>query len=117
MLQDLESRQNPQAEAAQKKSVYEDLKPLSRVSSSRAPSRRLTMLLAAVAGVGAGVYAWPPWGDRLVSSLFPDPVVTQAPPPKLAPVPAPAPAALGHAARTTDGETPSAPPPLRTNGS
>jgi len=115
MLQDLESRQNPQAEAAQKKSVYEDLKPLSRVSSSRAPSRRLTMLLAAVAGVGAGVYAWPPWGDRLVSSLFPDQVVTQAPPPKLAPVPAPAPATVAIATQTTEVETPPAPPALATD--
>src|SRR3989344_841115 len=115
MLQDLESRQNPQAEAAQKKSVYEDLKPLSRVSSSRAPSRRLTMLLAAVAGVGAGVYAWPPWGDRLVSSLFPDQVVTQAPPPKLAPVPAPVPATVAIATQTTEVETPPAPPALATD--
>src|SRR3990167_1932147 len=118
MLQDLESRQNPQAEAAQKKSVYEDLKPLSRVSSSRAPSRRLMLLLAAVAVVGAGAYGWTQWGDNLVSSLFPDqvaakspPVVARkAPPPKPVPVSAPVPQAVTTVTQRPETNNSSAPP-------
>lgn len=99
MLQDLESRKNPQAEATEKKSVYEDLKPLSRIASSRAPSRRLIVLLVAVVAVAAGAYGWTQWGDTLVASLFPEEPVAPAPvvarkaaPPKPAPVSAPAPA-------------------------
>lgn len=119
MLQDLESRKNPQAEAAQKKSVYEDLKPLSRASSSRAPSRRMMIsLLSIVTVVGAGVYAWTQWGDGLVTSLFPGQAATQpppvvarkAPPPKPIPVvPAPAPAPVVAVVQTTAAITPPAP--------
>ncbi|MBI5783734.1 MAG: tetratricopeptide repeat protein [Gammaproteobacteria bacterium] len=123
MLQDLESRKNPQAEATQKKSVYEDLKPLSRVPSSRAPSRRLMVLLAAVVVAGAGVYAWTQWGNSLVSSLFPDqiaakspPVVARkSPPPKPAPVPAPAPATVATVTQATEVKTSPAPPAVATD--
>ncbi len=90
MLQDLESRKNSQAGTTPKKSVYEDLKPIGRIPSARAPSRRLALLLVLVAVVGGGAYAWMQWGDILVASLFPGepaarpaPVVARkAPPPK-----------------------------------
>src|SRR3972149_2771484 len=67
MLQDLESRKNAQADAASKKSVYEDLKPV-KASSFRAPSnKRLSVILLALAVVGGGAYAWMQWGERLLS--------------------------------------------------
>ena len=98
MLQDLESRKNTQAETIPKKSVYEDLKPLSRIPATRASSRRLIILLAAVAVVGVGAYAWMLWGDGFVSGLFPDQAIAKSPPiverraaPKLTPPPMPAP--------------------------
>jgi MSHA biogenesis protein MshN len=111
MLQDLETRNNPQAEAANKKPVYEDLKPLSRVPAPHASSRRLpVMLLATVVVFGSGAYAWTQWGDGLVASLSsdkgvskPTPVVARkaaAPKPKPAPAPALAPVAVATAAQT-----------------
>lgn len=121
MLQDLESRKNPQAEAIPKKSVYEDLKPLSRVPSPRASSRRLVMTAALVAVIGAGAYAWTQWGDSLVASLTADgkvaakspPVARKPMPPKPVPVPAvaPAPAAVATVAQETEAQTPPASPP------
>ena len=67
MLQDLESRKNAQADAASKKSVYEDLKPV-KASGFRAPSnKRLSVILLALAVVGGGAYAWMQWGERLLS--------------------------------------------------
>jgi MSHA biogenesis protein MshN len=110
MLQDLESRKNPQAEAAIRKPVYEDLKPLNRAPSARAPSRLPVMLLVTVVVVGAAVYAWTQWGDSLVSSLFSDKVASKSPPvvavarkavaPKPKPAPVPAPVAVATAAQT-----------------
>ncbi len=120
MLQDLESRKNPQAEAAQKKSVYEDLKPLSRVPSSRAPARRLMILLVAVVVVGAGAYGWMQWGDSLVSNLFPGQVAAKSPsvvtrkvPPKPVPMSAPAPTAVATVTQATEAKNP--PPPVVTS--
>jgi MSHA biogenesis protein MshN len=109
MLQDLESRKNPQAEAAPRKPVYEDLKPLSRTRSARAPSGRSLMLLAAIAVAGAGAYAWMQWGDKLVAGLSskqatgkPAPVASRKPaspkPAVAAPAPVPAPVAAPVAA-------------------
>jgi len=108
MLQDLESRKNPQAEAAIRKPVYEDLKPLNRAPSARAPSRRLVMMMALVAVVGVGAYAWTQWGNGLIASLSSDKVASKSPPvvarkaaaPKPVPVPAPAPVAVATAAQT-----------------
>ena len=110
MLQDLESRKNPQAEAANTKPVYADLKPLSKIPSSRASSRLPVMLLATVVVAGAAVFAWTQWGDGLVASLSSDKVASRsapaaarkAPPPKPAPaaVPAVAPVAVVTAAQT-----------------
>lgn len=125
MLQDLESRKNPQADSAQKKPVYEDLKPLSRIPSSRASSsRRIITLLAAVGVVGASAYGWMQWGDGLVSSLFPEqiaaksppPVARKAPPPKPVPATVPAPAPVAEvkpapAPATAAGKT--AEPPVK----
>lgn len=107
MLQDLESRNGPQVEAATGKPVYEDLKPLSRVPSARAPSRRLVMMTALVAVVGASAYAWTQWGDSLVAGLSADKIASKSPPvvarkaaaPKPAPVPAAAPVAVATAAQ------------------
>lgn len=123
MLQDLESRKNPQPEAISKKSVYEDLKPLNRVPSSRAPSRRLMMLLTSVVVVGVGAYAWMQWGEGLVARLFPGQVVTKSPPvmarkaapPKSAPVPAPSPAPVTTVVQTTDVKSPPAPQGVATD--
>jgi MSHA biogenesis protein MshN len=113
MLQDLESRKDSQAGTTPKKSVYEDLKPIGRIPSSRAPSRRLVLLLVLVAAVGGGAYAWTQWGDTLVASLLPDkpavrpaPVVARkAPPPKPAPDPAASPPPV--AVQAADSMTPS----------
>gem|GEM_PF-2006932 len=67
MLQDLESRKNPQADTASKKSVYEDLKPV-KVSGFRAPlNKRMSVILLALAVVGGGAYAWMQWGEQLLS--------------------------------------------------
>lgn len=104
MLQDLESRKNPQAEAGITKPVYEDLKPLNRAPSARAPSRLPMALLATVVALGAGAFAWTQWGDSLVASLTSDevaarpaPVVARkAPAPKPASVPAPAAVAIAE---------------------
>ncbi len=118
MLQDLESRKNPQAEANQKKPVYEDLKPLSRVSSSRPPSRRLMVLLSAVVVIGAGAYAWTQWGDTLMASLLPgEPaakpipaVARKAVPPRPTPVSAPAPVTVATVTQATEVKNPPVPP-------
>jgi MSHA biogenesis protein MshN len=95
MLQDLESRKNPQVEAASKKSVCEDLKPVP--SSARASSRRLPVVFLAIVIVGAGAYGWMQWGNLLfprntAAITSSPPVVARALPPK--PVPAPIPAAV-----------------------
>lgn len=118
MLQDLESRKNPQAEAGITKPVYEDLKPLNRAPSSRAPSRRLVMMTALVAVISAGVYAWTQWGDGLVAKLSSDkivaksapPVARKTTPPKPAPAPvvAPAPVAVATVAQTSETQAPTA---------
>lgn len=114
MLQDLESRNNPQADAAVKKPVYEDLKPLSRIPAPRAPRRLPVALLAVVALGGAAAYAWAQWGDRLFSGTNAEPVavkpapVARKTPPKPAPAPAPAPVAVATVAQT-DVVTPPAP--------
>lgn len=117
MLQDLESRKNPQAEAAIRKPVYEDLKPLNRAPSARAPSRLPVMLLAMVVVLAAGAYAWTQWGSGLVASLFSDEVATKSPPvaarkaaaPRPKPASIPAPAAVATAAQV-EMATPPAPP-------
>jgi MSHA biogenesis protein MshN len=108
MLQDLESRKNPQAEAAITKPVYADLKPLNRAPSARAPSRRLVMMTALVAVVGVGAYAWTQWGNSFVASLSSDKVASKSPPvvarkavaPRPKPAPVPAPVAVATAAQT-----------------
>ncbi len=97
MLQDLESRKNAQADAASKKSVYEDLKPV-KASGFRAPSnKRLSVILLVLAVVGGGAYAWMQWGERLLSyesaAVKMRPVAVHKVPPKPAPAPAPAPIA------------------------
>lgn len=93
MLQDLESRQNPQA-AENKKSVYEDLKPV-KPTGFRAPSRRLYVVLAAIVAVGAGAYAWMRWGDHLFPGaampVKPPPVAIRRMPPRPERLQAPAP--------------------------
>jgi len=97
MLQDLESRKNAQVDTASKKSVYEDLKPV-KVSGFRAPpNKRLSVILLALAVVGAGAYAWMQWGEKLLSH---EPAVVKMrlvaahkAPPKPAAAPAPAPVA------------------------
>ncbi|MBI3778350.1 MAG: tetratricopeptide repeat protein [Gammaproteobacteria bacterium] len=99
MLQDLESRKNAQADAASKKTVYEDLKPV-KASAFRAPSsKRLGMMVLALALVGGGAYAWMQWGEQWLSggsvTVKTHPVVAHKAPPKPAPTPAavtPAPA-------------------------
>ena len=93
MLQDLESRKNAQADAASKKSVYEDLKPV-KASGFRAPSnKRLSVVLLALVVVGGGAYAWMQWGERLLSSesaaVKTRPVAAHKAVPKPAPAPAP----------------------------
>lgn len=97
MLQDLESRQNSQAEAASRKSVYEDLKPV-KISGIRAPSRRLNSILLAIVVVGAGAYAWMQWGERLIlgepTPVKPLAVAMHKTPSKPAPAPQPAPQAV-----------------------
>jgi len=111
MLQDLETRKDSQAGTTPKKSVYEDLKPIGRIPSSRAPSRRLVLLLVLVAVVGGGAYAWTQWGDTLVASWIPPepatpppPVVSRkAPPPR---IPAPAPAAAPQPVVATQAAVP-----------
>jgi MSHA biogenesis protein MshN len=118
MLQDLETRKDSQAGITPKKSVYEDLKPIGRIPSSRAPSRRLVLLLALVAVVGGGAYAWTQWGDTLVASLFPPepatpppPVVARKAPPPPKPAPTPAAAAAPQtvvAAQAAESKTPQA---------
>ncbi|MEW6330528.1 MAG: tetratricopeptide repeat protein [Pseudomonadota bacterium] len=118
MLQDLEARNNPQAEAAVKKPVYEDLKPLSRVAAPRAPRRLPVALLAVVALGGAAAYAWSQWGDRLFSgtnaepvAVKPAPVARKTPPPKpAAAVPAPTPVAIATAVPTEAATPPAAAP-------
>ena len=93
MLQDLESRKNAPADAASKKSVYEDLKPV-KVSGFRAPSnKRLSVILLALAVVGGGAYAWMQWGEQLLSdgaAVKTRPVAAHKASPKPAPAPAPA---------------------------
>lgn len=95
MLQDLESRKNSQAEPVQKKPVYEDLKPISAVSRSRAPSRRVIGLASLIVVLGAGAYAWMQWGDDVMSLVSSDQPATKPVPvvrrvsPKPAPVVAP----------------------------
>lgn len=117
MLQDLESRNNPQADAANRKPVYEDLKPLNRAPSARAPSRLPVTLLAAVVVLGAAAFAWNQWGNSLVARLSSDKVAAMPAPviarkavaPRPAPVPAPAPVAVATVAQT-ELATPPAPP-------
>jgi MSHA biogenesis protein MshN len=116
MLQDLESRKNPQVEAAIGKPVYEDLKPLNRTPSMRAPSRLPVMLLASVVVLGAGAYAWTQWGDSLVASLSSDKVASKSPPvvarKAAAPKPKPAPVAVATAAQTEAVTLPVSPAPV-----
>lgn len=91
MLQDLETRRNSQAESVQKRPVYEDLKPISAVSRSRAPSRRVIGLASLIVVLGAGAYAWMQWGDDDMSLVFSDKVAVKPEPVarKAAPKPAP----------------------------
>jgi MSHA biogenesis protein MshN len=98
MLQDLESRKNAPTDAASKKSVYEDLKPV-KASGFRAPSnKRLSVILLALAVIGGGAYAWMQWGERLLS-YEPAAVKTRAVAAhKAAPKPAPAPAPVATVA-------------------
>jgi len=93
MLQDLESRKNSQADAASKKSVYEDLKPVKASGFRAPPNKRLSVILLALAVVGGGAYAWMQWGERLLSyepaAVKTRPATVRKAPPKPAPVPAP----------------------------
>ncbi|MHB8743029.1 MAG: tetratricopeptide repeat protein [Sulfuricaulis sp.] len=97
MLQDLESRQNPRGDTAEKKSVYDGLKPV-QPAGMRASARRLYVILAVILVVGAGAYAWMQWGDRLLRSRVlsdkPLPVATLHVPPKPVTVRIPSPAAI-----------------------
>jgi MSHA biogenesis protein MshN len=112
MLQDLESRKDAQAGAASHKPVFEDLKPV-KMSSPRAPSRRLPLIVLAVAVVGAGAYAWTQWGERFLSGVLPvkqQPVAMHRPQhrPATRPVPVTPPAVTAPAATpaTATGVTP-----------
>lgn len=109
MLQDLESRKNTQAEAAIKKPVYEDLKPLSRVPAPRTSRRLPLMLLATVTVVGVAGYAWTQWGQALLSKSA-DPLATRPTPAvaRKATPSKPAPAAVATVA-STEAVTPPAP--------
>jgi Tfp pilus assembly protein PilF/LysM repeat protein len=110
MLQDLESRQNPQAQAANKKSVYEDLKSV-KPARFRAPSPRLYVVLIVIAAIGAGANVWRQWGDRLLPGagmpVKAPPMATRLAPPKPAvaqiptPVSIPAPTSTVAAAAPT----------------
>jgi MSHA biogenesis protein MshN len=62
MLQDLESRQQPQGGATDSRSVYEDLKPVPTVPAAR--GWRLPAVLAAVVMIAAGVYVWNRWSEQ-----------------------------------------------------
>lgn len=92
MLQDLESRKNAPADAASKKSVYEDLKPV-KASGFRAPSnKRLSVIFLALAVVGGSAYAWIQWGEQLLSGgtvVKTRPVAAHKASPKPAPASAP----------------------------
>src|SRR3989344_5013107 len=96
MLQDLESRKNAQADAASKKSVYEDLKPVKASGFRAPPNKRMSVILLALAVVGGGAYAWMQWGEQLLSdgaAVKPRPAAAHRAVPKPAPAPAPAPVA------------------------
>ncbi len=91
MLQDLESRKNAPADAASKKSVYEDLKPV-KASAFRASSgNRLGLMALALALVGGGAYAWMQWGEQWLpgapAAVKARPVVAHKAPPRPAPTP------------------------------
>src|SRR3989344_421054 len=93
MLQDLESRKNAQADAASKKSVYEDLKPVKASGFRAPPNKRMSVILLALAVVGGGAYAWMQWGEQLLSdgaAVKTRPVAAHKASPKPAPAPAPA---------------------------
>ncbi|MDO8705830.1 MAG: LysM peptidoglycan-binding domain-containing protein [Sulfuricaulis sp.] len=122
MLQDMETRRTTQSETANKKSVYEGLKPV-KISGTRAPSRRLTILLALIVVVAAGAYAWIQWGETWLASLtstevaVKPPAVTVRKPaakPAAAPasVPAPAPAGQTTVAAAPAPVAQQAPPPM-----
>lgn len=93
MLQDLESRKNSQADAASKKSVYEDLKPVKASGFRAPPNKRLSVILLTLVVVGGGAYAWMQWGERLLShepaAVKTRPVAVHKASPKPSPVPAP----------------------------
>ncbi len=121
MLQDLESRKNVQADAASKKTVYEDLKPVEAPGFRAPSSRRLGMMVLALALVGGGVYAWMQWGELWLSggpvAVKARPVVAPKAPPRPAPTPVavtPAPAAketpVVQAAATATEKPKEAPP-------
>src|SRR3989304_2953011 len=93
MLQDLEARKNAQVDAASKKSVDEDLKPVKASGFQAPPNKRLSVILLVLAVVGGGAYAWMQWGERLLSyesaAVKTRPVAVH----KASPKPAPAPVA------------------------
>ncbi|MHB8622268.1 MAG: tetratricopeptide repeat protein [Sulfuricaulis sp.] len=97
MLQDLESRQNPRGDTADKKSVYDGLKPV-QPAGMRASARRLSVVLAVILVVAAGAYAWMQWGARFLRdrtlSDKPLPVAILHVPPKPVTVQLPAPVAI-----------------------
>ncbi|MBI3547211.1 MAG: tetratricopeptide repeat protein [Gammaproteobacteria bacterium] len=66
MLQDLESRSNTRENTVNKKNAYEGLKPV-KAARFRTPPRRLMVMIFAVLLIGAGVYVWLQWGERLFS--------------------------------------------------
>ena len=124
MLQDMESRRTTQSETANKKSVYEGLKPV-KISGTRAPSRRLTTLLVLIAIVGAGAYAWIQWGETWLASLTSTKVAVKPPAvavrkpaakptaaPAFVPAPAPEPAGQTTVAAAPAPVAQQAPPPM-----
>ena len=89
MLQDLESRKNPQPGKSPTTSVFEDLKSV-KVSPARASSRRLRWVLLAIVVMGAGAYGWMQWGDSLYPGNTAAVKSRSAAPRILPPQPAPA---------------------------
>ena len=111
MLQDLESRNNAQADTASRKSVYEDLKPVKASPFVAPPKKRLGVIVLALVVVAGGAYAWMQWGEQLLTggsaTVKTRTVAARKAPPKPAAVPKPAPVVpVGVTPSSTAKQTP-----------
>lgn len=98
MLQDLDSRKNPNAGSAGKSAVYDDLKPIKASGlNASAAKKRLSIIVLVIVMLGGGAYAWTQWGNHLLAlvtgAVNPAPVSASSPivaahtsPPKVAQV-------------------------------